>query len=115
MAKKTHKTPAATLITEAKELCGECPSLVCVDDEWWCEEFDCSIVRIVSCLKWKGAADKESKRMKSKRGKPGKAPRDRTRCVCGRNLLYPRSVSESWVVCRCGRRHLKKAVLKGAK
>ena len=62
MAKKTYDIPAVTLITEAKELCGDCSSLVCVDDEWWCNEFNCSIVRIVRCLKWKGVADKREVR-----------------------------------------------------
>ena len=30
--------------------------------------------------------------------------KDPTRCICGRNLLYPRYVTETTIVCRCGRR-----------
>ncbi len=30
-------------------------------------------------------------------------------CECGRNLAYPAEITVKTIICRCGKRHLKKA------
>ena len=46
------------------------------------------------------------------KGSRGKNLPERTRCICGRNLLFARRCSEKTITCRCGRIHRKEEVLR---
>lgn len=45
-------TPRYITFAEVKELCKDCPNLVSMDEEWWCNENDCKITRIINCRHW---------------------------------------------------------------